>query len=658
MSTPGQPVRKRQNRTNITRSRTGCHTCRRRRVKCDEGKPSCRACLRLDLTCDGYGNVVRYRFAEPRVLQPVPQPSDTAAAGSSVAGSSVAQEIDTSKAGPSERTSIERERRVSGASPAHDRDDRSHNGSDQSRGSGPSPIYNTPASYSTGGDGEFKISAVDYTLESGSARLDEYYFTQWTTVVSRIFPPVFSEMSSTMPEFMPFRHAILALSASHVAHTESHKSVGAADQISMYIPNSNHRYQSLRYYGKGVGELAQCVGADSIETLCYQVATSILFHHFEMNTGSLSGAVDHLENLGRLHGSPESHRKLESTRLGQKLLVAWRGVHSLIINKQGTVGTQRARSLAALTPNFLSPAVLEATTSYESIAQLVVESFMTTRTVIIDWFVCRAQSLTSPDQRHAAFGGLLKQLSLPDASKCLPFQLAETDDSYRRTLEQQRIKLDAWHSKLDITELPIESFTSTSIDSIRETDGNLEVEPLRFRTYEAAMTYAYYAAAQFSSADKTFDRMADLQNFDSSSGFSRDKFPWESVILRIASGLNPNDCLYKHTFQIGIVSFLIICATSCPHVSVVNWINAWIDRLEDHGMAVEDGMPLTLIKRVFRLITMMKRNGHDIYRLSIVDSDIREKWDFYRTDRNFVIAICGKDRVKGMLYNNVVNLPA
>jgi hypothetical protein len=171
------------------------------------------------------------------------------------------------------------------------------------------------------------------------------------------------------------------------------------------------------------------------------------------------------------------------------------------------------------------------------------------------------------------------------------------------------------------------------------------------------MTYAYYAAAQFSSASRTFDRMADLTTPNLSSGFSREKYPWESVILRIASGLNPNDCLYKHTFQIGIISFLIICATSCPHVSVVNWINAWVERLEDHGMAVEDGMPLTLIKRLLRLVTMMKRSGHDIYRLSMVDSDIREKWDFYRTDKPFLMAICGKDRLKGILYNNVVSLP-
>ena len=34
------------------RSRTGCWTCRTRKVKCDEGRPICGQCTRLGHTCD------------------------------------------------------------------------------------------------------------------------------------------------------------------------------------------------------------------------------------------------------------------------------------------------------------------------------------------------------------------------------------------------------------------------------------------------------------------------------------------------------------------------------------------------------------------------------------------------------------------------------
>lgn len=36
------------------RSRTGCLTCRKRRVKCDEIKPVCKRCIAADVICDGY----------------------------------------------------------------------------------------------------------------------------------------------------------------------------------------------------------------------------------------------------------------------------------------------------------------------------------------------------------------------------------------------------------------------------------------------------------------------------------------------------------------------------------------------------------------------------------------------------------------------------
>ncbi|KAK9237161.1 hypothetical protein V1525DRAFT_174127 [Lipomyces kononenkoae] len=43
-------------RASVSRSRTGCWTCRLRRKKCSEEKPACAPCQRLNLSCDGYGD--------------------------------------------------------------------------------------------------------------------------------------------------------------------------------------------------------------------------------------------------------------------------------------------------------------------------------------------------------------------------------------------------------------------------------------------------------------------------------------------------------------------------------------------------------------------------------------------------------------------------
>ncbi|KAH3001521.1 hypothetical protein KXV73_001875, partial [Aspergillus fumigatus] len=43
-------------RTGVSRSRRGCLTCKVRRVKCDEEKPTCCRCRSTGRKCDGYAS--------------------------------------------------------------------------------------------------------------------------------------------------------------------------------------------------------------------------------------------------------------------------------------------------------------------------------------------------------------------------------------------------------------------------------------------------------------------------------------------------------------------------------------------------------------------------------------------------------------------------
>ncbi|KAF3130526.1 Maltose acetyltransferase [Orbilia oligospora] len=56
-TTPGQPETKRK-RIFSNRTKTGCITCRRRKKKCDEGKPHCNNCKRGGFTCGGYAGKI------------------------------------------------------------------------------------------------------------------------------------------------------------------------------------------------------------------------------------------------------------------------------------------------------------------------------------------------------------------------------------------------------------------------------------------------------------------------------------------------------------------------------------------------------------------------------------------------------------------------
>lgn len=43
-----------------TRSHNGCWTCKRRRRKCDEGRPNCQTCFSIGLVCEGYATRLKW----------------------------------------------------------------------------------------------------------------------------------------------------------------------------------------------------------------------------------------------------------------------------------------------------------------------------------------------------------------------------------------------------------------------------------------------------------------------------------------------------------------------------------------------------------------------------------------------------------------------
>lgn len=51
----------RQRNRSTKRTRDGCYTCKKRRIKCDEKKPSCQNCLKTNRVCEGYRPKFEFR---------------------------------------------------------------------------------------------------------------------------------------------------------------------------------------------------------------------------------------------------------------------------------------------------------------------------------------------------------------------------------------------------------------------------------------------------------------------------------------------------------------------------------------------------------------------------------------------------------------------
>ncbi|RDW92999.1 Zn(II)2Cys6 transcription factor [Aspergillus mulundensis] len=62
---PPQPDKKKRVRRWHHRGFTGCSTCRRRHVRCDEASPTCRNCTRLGLECDGSQGRMTFKVYGP-----------------------------------------------------------------------------------------------------------------------------------------------------------------------------------------------------------------------------------------------------------------------------------------------------------------------------------------------------------------------------------------------------------------------------------------------------------------------------------------------------------------------------------------------------------------------------------------------------------------
>jgi hypothetical protein len=332
--------------------------------------------------------------------------------------------------------------------------------------------------------------------KSDSSFVENFYLAKWYTCVGECLPPIFRDITTDMQDFLPLRSAVLAISASYLAHIESSTVMtNVGRRRSRYVPQSEHRYRSLEFYDRGVRELAELVLTSQPAKINYVLATSLLFHYFEIDSGSVVGAGGHMESIDNIVLS--AYEELNTNLTGQKLLCTWIVLRSLVVSRRLSIGMNLAKLPSSVSSNDLDYIMSKAGTPYDSIMRLLCTSLSLIRIILLDWCVCRGKSFLTPEMKYKAFSAVLSQVSLPESRDCSISELVVIDEAYWKSFEEQRKKLDEWHSRLDISDLPMDSFTSQTVDIIPEdTTSSPQVPPLRFRTHEAAMNYIYYALAQ------------------------------------------------------------------------------------------------------------------------------------------------------------------
>ncbi|KAK4942701.1 hypothetical protein LTR10_017650 [Elasticomyces elasticus] len=639
-------------------------------TRADSDESSCETCLRLDINCEGYGT--RLRFKDPvQSSQSVDHHIDIVQWGPIYVP---ALQADIESQHPSLTTTTSKVPRSSlpsdvssislSASEDHTLLPDVHDAVDTPSLGLSDGIFDgcfhaleeaSPANL----DGEPQLSDTltnvlcSPTSETSNVpSMDNFYFQHWSLNTVHILPPVFSEFTAQPPRFTPFRNAMLAVSAAHLAHVESSTVVTyQSRRRSRYVPNKEHRHYGLRYYSAAVKLLGREMSTAPIQHPHEVVATLLLFHFFELDAGAFTAVLAHMEGIGNLISMIQE--QLIATALGKRLLSTWLRSRSLVVNRRLSLafgGQQQAMpSLWQVDIGNIDRTLGNLVTTRDSMTVILCECLQTVRKIILDFAVCRIQS-PGRRTRHSMFASMLEQMSLPSSRGDTSMsKIAAIDNEYQASLCKQRLRLDQWHTKLDPFELPIESFVSES-GNIPANGGSLHVQPLQFHTHDSAMNYAYYAAAQLLSSQEFWQRIAGVA---APSTLKPSKSRWELLILRITAGISPSECVYKNTFDIGIISLLSFCAGWSPDPAVACWVDGWVQKMEEHGVVLDGSVPISILKKLLNLVQEKKQEGCDLYLVSLSEPEDVDRDTIYTTGDQFLIAMCGKNWKTGCVWNEV-----
>lgn len=488
------------------------------------------------------------------------------------------------------------------------------------------------------------------THMNNTQSLSELYLTQWHNVVAPLLPPVFYDMTRDMPEFPPLKNSVLAITAAYVAHLESlvvrkaHRS-----RKSCYIPQKEHQYQSLQYYNKSIQGIGKSFEVSQTSPL-HVLAALLLSYYFELDSGSFSGGIGHMTVIDQFLSA--NHEEIKTNPTGQKILCTWMNLRSQFVNRY--LGGYRSTKPANTIDTFPLNRMIENGGSHnDTIMIMMCDCKLLSRKIILDW--CAARGGNCSPNTKAPFDHVLTQMSLPKSRQESVSQLDSIDESYRDSLAKERARLDKWHSSLDLCELPIDSYVSQRKDLLRQSTTELDILPLKFHSFETAMNYAYYAHAQMLCSEDLMDRLKSRTIVEPA--FTRKDCPWAELILRITQGLDITDCIYKSTFNAGILSILTACMAVCPRADVASWIETWIRNVEDYGIPLESGLPFGIIKRVIRFILNERQNKRHVLLIMPLDIEDSEKSDLYQSDFKMQVMVCGKNMSTGKLYNEITEIP-
>ncbi|SPO01549.1 uncharacterized protein DNG_04222 [Cephalotrichum gorgonifer] len=222
---------------------------------------------------------------------------------------------------------------------------------------------------------------------------------------------------------------------------------------------------------------------------------------------------------------------------------------------------------------------------------------------------------------------------------------------YATLLQVQSKKLDDW-----IAFLP-EFYQDKGPHAAAPGRRGLDIQPLYFKSQASAMNFAYYVTA------RVMQCIGPLESFELTSHVDvDDKYeeaePWILTLLRIAAGLDWEECVRLNVYTIGFVSLLPDCIMRSRNPAVGLWMQDWLEeRLK--GDAFEEGnFPVFQVLDILRLVNRERADGRDVVSLfqAVDDEGGSGKLGSYSSQHLTSVCVYGRCRTTGRMSSYIMAL--
>ncbi|KAF7540745.1 hypothetical protein G7054_g1174 [Neopestalotiopsis clavispora] len=478
-----------------------------------------------------------------------------------------------------------------------------------------------------------------------------YYLELWETQCLPALPSLFRLVASSTIMDMPpiIEDTVVALSACHLSRSLPEVKTKAGEAFQEFRPSAPHQAFGQVFYRNAIRRMVAWCPTLGAQDATIALSVMTLFGFLESMMGNFTAFDVHAKGIQELFQA--CHKSADKKEYLAQLYAVWVKCETYKWWLRFHFSTTQFQK--TLEPFHLSLQYRHVLSDVENrraiVSLLLCETYRLSNQHIIDiWESIQ----TDEDTQYPSLENSLSLAEHHGAEATLSGRCA----ARLALLQRQRQELEQWHSRLPISQIPIEPDLQRISLDVPDFGGH-RVVPLQFTSHISAMNYAYYVAAMILQHQNFFEEM--FANGPTSS--ETDSNEMESLILlllRVVAGISWLDCVCLNTYSIGISNLLPICVLRSRNYAAGLWFQQWLEQ-RYHGGSLEEGsFPIAQCLGLITAINEYRNCGKDIIAFFSPEDDGggAGKTASYASQMIESVLVYGKDRRTGFFFSEHVSI--